>query len=109
MADFLTLAYYKDRNGKFVDVNGVVHGTCVQDLSDDFNCVFYAGLPATVQGASQLRCTFTSSPPPPPPVKPSVSVMVVGDSISHGMEGDWTWRWRIFAWCKYLFSVLVQS
>lgn len=25
-------------------------------------------------------------------------VMIVGDSISHGHEGDWTWRYRIWEW-----------
>ncbi|KAK4141009.1 carbohydrate esterase [Dichotomopilus funicola] len=24
--------------------------------------------------------------------------MVIGDSISHGREGDWTWRYRIWQW-----------
>jgi len=41
-------------------------------------------------------------PPPPPPPQPSARVMVVGDSISHGMEGDWTWRWRLYTWCECL-------
>ncbi|RHZ67377.1 uncharacterized protein CDV56_109579 [Aspergillus thermomutatus] len=27
--------------------------------------------------------------------------MVVGDSISHGMEGDWTWRYRLSQWMDY--------
>ncbi|KAL2147986.1 hypothetical protein VTI28DRAFT_42 [Corynascus sepedonium] len=27
-----------------------------------------------------------------------IKVMVVGDSISHGREGDWTWRYRIWEW-----------
>ena len=26
--------------------------------------------------------------------------MIVGDSISHGMEGDFTWRWRLYSWRK---------
>ncbi|KAJ4291211.1 hypothetical protein N0V88_006205 [Collariella sp. IMI 366227] len=26
--------------------------------------------------------------------------MVVGDSISHGREGDWTWRYRIWEWFR---------
>ncbi|KAK4238771.1 carbohydrate esterase [Achaetomium macrosporum] len=29
-----------------------------------------------------------------------IRVMVVGDSISHGHEGDWTWRYRIWQWFK---------
>jgi hypothetical protein len=28
----------------------------------------------------------------------AIRVMVVGDSISHGREGDWTWRYRIWEW-----------
>ncbi|KAK3904447.1 carbohydrate esterase [Staphylotrichum tortipilum] len=28
----------------------------------------------------------------------ALKVMVVGDSISHGLEGDWTWRYRIWQW-----------
>ncbi|KAL2133203.1 hypothetical protein VTI74DRAFT_2748 [Chaetomium olivicolor] len=27
-----------------------------------------------------------------------LKVLVVGDSISHGREGDWTWRYRIWQW-----------
>ncbi|KAL3490225.1 fibronectin type III domain protein [Aspergillus germanicus] len=27
--------------------------------------------------------------------------MVVGDSISHGMEDDWTWRYRLSEWLDY--------
>jgi hypothetical protein len=30
----------------------------------------------------------------------AVSVMVVGDSISQGGEGDWTWRYRLWEWLK---------
>ncbi|KAH6845608.1 carbohydrate esterase family 3 protein [Chaetomium sp. MPI-CAGE-AT-0009] len=30
--------------------------------------------------------------------KNEIKVMVVGDSISHGREGDWTWRYRIWEW-----------
>ncbi|KAL5002990.1 hypothetical protein BDV10DRAFT_156740 [Aspergillus recurvatus] len=29
------------------------------------------------------------------------SFMVVGDSISHGMEDDWTWRYRLSQWMDY--------
>ena len=37
--------------------------------------------------------------PPPPPPEP-FNAMIVGDSISHGMEGDFTWRWRLYYWRK---------
>ncbi|KAL1841152.1 hypothetical protein VTJ49DRAFT_7377 [Mycothermus thermophilus] len=30
----------------------------------------------------------------------ALRVMVVGDSISHGREGDWTWRYRIWQWFR---------
>jgi hypothetical protein len=29
-----------------------------------------------------------------------ISVMIVGDSITQGLEGDWTWRYRIWQWFK---------
>ncbi|GAB1318101.1 Factor for adipocyte differentiation [Madurella fahalii] len=36
-----------------------------------------------------------------------IKVMVVGDSISHGREGDWTWRYRIWEWfCQQGIRVL---
>lgn len=30
-----------------------------------------------------------------------IKVMIVGDSISHGREGDWTWRYRIWQWFQH--------
>ncbi|KAI0385008.1 hypothetical protein F5Y04DRAFT_203576 [Hypomontagnella monticulosa] len=30
--------------------------------------------------------------------KESPKIMVAGDSISHGMESDWTWRYRLSQW-----------
>lgn len=30
----------------------------------------------------------------------ATKIMVVGDSISHGREGDWTWRYRIWEWFR---------
>lgn len=27
-----------------------------------------------------------------------ISVMIVGDSITQGKEGDWTWRYRLWEW-----------
>lgn len=29
-----------------------------------------------------------------------IKVMVIGDSISQGREGDWTWRYRIWEWFR---------
>ncbi|KAK4195508.1 family 3 putative carbohydrate esterase, partial [Triangularia verruculosa] len=34
------------------------------------------------------------------PTRPATRVMIVGDSISHGREGDWTWRYRIWEWFR---------
>jgi hypothetical protein len=30
----------------------------------------------------------------------AISIMTVGDSISQGGEGDWTWRYRLWEWFK---------
>ena len=29
-----------------------------------------------------------------------INVMIVGDSITQGLEGDWTWRYRIWQWFR---------
>ncbi|KAL5344058.1 fibronectin type III domain protein [Aspergillus crustosus] len=34
------------------------------------------------------------------------SFMVVGDSISHGMEDDWTWRYRLSQWSMGLTEIV---
>ncbi|ERS98550.1 hypothetical protein HMPREF1624_05335 [Sporothrix schenckii ATCC 58251] len=36
------------------------------------------------------------------PITPNEApkIMVVGDSISHGMQDDWTWRYRVWTWLK---------
>lgn len=39
-------------------------------------------------------------PPNPFPFYNALKYMVVGDSISHGMEADWTWRYRVYEWRK---------
>ncbi|OAA61965.1 Fibronectin type III domain protein [Niveomyces insectorum RCEF 264] len=38
----------------------------------------------------------------PSVAKPAPKVMVVGDSISHGMQDDWTWRYRLWSWLDFL-------
>ncbi|KAK3313039.1 SGNH hydrolase-type esterase domain-containing protein [Apodospora peruviana] len=30
-----------------------------------------------------------------------IKFMIIGDSISHGREGDWTWRYRIWEWFRH--------
>ncbi|MET9359733.1 fibronectin type III domain-containing protein [Streptomyces sp. NPDC006632] len=37
-------------------------------------------------------------PPPTTTDTPPLRVMVVGDSMTEGMEGDWTWRYRLWQW-----------
>ena len=32
------------------------------------------------------------------PRQAAIKVMIVGDSISQGHEGDWTWRYRLWQW-----------
>ncbi|KAK9421941.1 putative Fibronectin type III domain-containing protein [Seiridium unicorne] len=50
--------------------------------------------------ASCLLFTFfiaaTTSTPVPPPVP--TKVMIVGDSITQGRQGDFTWRYRLWQW-----------
>ncbi|KFY69383.1 hypothetical protein V496_00318 [Pseudogymnoascus sp. VKM F-4515 (FW-2607)] len=38
----------------------------------------------------------------PTVAKQSPKIMVVGDSISHGMQDDWTWRYRLWSWLNDL-------
>ncbi|KAF7590851.1 hypothetical protein BBP40_002320 [Aspergillus hancockii] len=33
-------------------------------------------------------------------LEPTLRVMIVGDSMSQGREGDWTWRFRIWEWFR---------
>lgn len=30
----------------------------------------------------------------------AISMMIVGDSLTQGSEGDWTWRYRLWEWLK---------
>jgi lysophospholipase L1-like esterase len=39
-------------------------------------------------------------PDPTPPGGGHIKVMVVGDSMTQGHEGDWTWRYRLWQWFK---------
>lgn len=53
-----------------------------------------------VMCGSGTHCDDKEIDPPPPSGFGVFKAMVVGDSISHGMAGDFTWRWRIFSWRK---------
>ncbi|WP_189077899.1 GDSL-type esterase/lipase family protein [Mangrovihabitans endophyticus] len=37
---------------------------------------------------------------PPPPSSRAGRVLVVGDSITNGFEGDYTWRYRLWEWAR---------
>jgi lysophospholipase L1-like esterase len=37
---------------------------------------------------------------PTPPSGGHIKVMVVGDSMTQGHEGDWTWRYRLWQWFR---------
>ncbi|WKD30886.1 NPP1 family protein [Streptomyces xanthophaeus] len=39
-------------------------------------------------------------PPEPPRPTDPLKVMVVGDSMTQGHEGDWTWRYRLWQWFR---------
>lgn len=38
--------------------------------------------------------------PDPGKLGPNPKVLIVGDSITHGQEGDFTWRYRISEWFR---------
>ncbi|KAL4871031.1 SGNH hydrolase-type esterase domain-containing protein [Aspergillus spectabilis] len=71
--------FYKNRDGAFVDVNDVVRGHC---------------------GQTQLLCRWLEDEPEPEPEPEPTKFkgMFVGDSITHGYEGDFTWRYRLWEW-----------
>ncbi|KAF2004167.1 SGNH hydrolase [Amniculicola lignicola CBS 123094] len=41
----------------------------------------------------------------PPVIQPGGKFLIVGDSITHGMTGDWTWRYRLWSWLKQNYDV----
>jgi lysophospholipase L1-like esterase len=87
-----------------------------------FLTIFGALMPASAAPTVALNTTVSVSPSALPPARMSalpqnetepdpmgqlatieprsgaIKVMVVGDSISHGHEGDWTWRYRLWEW-----------
>lgn len=69
-------------------------------------------MPLVIAGALGLLGVALASPAPPqvplltnldvsaPESYSQISVMVVGDSITQGTEGDWTWRYRLWEWFR---------
>ena len=59
-------------------------------------------LPSSSSFFDQKKPAFDETYPSVPAdieVRPgAISMMVVGDSLSQGFEGDWTWRYRLWEW-----------
>lgn len=58
-----------------------------------FLALFGALIPASALPSNMAAGTGT-----PKPRQDGIKVMIVGNSISQGFEGDWTWRYRIWEW-----------
>lgn len=63
-----------------------------------------SNLPAISTCGMKAECDYPGlsntniDAPNPFPFYHQLKYMIVGDSISHGMEADWTWRYRIWEW-----------
>ncbi|KAF2217384.1 carbohydrate esterase family 3 protein [Cercospora zeae-maydis SCOH1-5] len=53
---------------------------------------------ATTESQDQLRVQDDQS-------KKHRKILILGDSITHGGEGDYTWRYRLWQWCKQETSI----
>ena len=79
-------------------------GLCQDRIKDQFSAggKVWAGkcaVPCKEDGPEELPSVILENP----------RIMVAGDSISHGMEDDFTWRLRLFAWSKSSFSPTAAS
>ncbi len=86
-----------------------LHPGLITDGEARLTCVFIVaqqGMDSPLASWGQGNCVTTVGPPPPPPpgdrnvlLDPPHTgpprLMVVGDSISHGKSGDYTWRYRL--------------
>lgn len=66
---------------------------------ESIKCHFPCGDPEPTTTTSIKPWTPTPVPNPGK-LGPNPKVLIVGDSISHGQEGDFTWRFRISEWFK---------
>lgn len=48
-----------------------------------------------------LAISSTMGEASPPELSHKMKIMIVGDSMSHGTEGDHTWRYRLWEWLHY--------
>jgi lysophospholipase L1-like esterase len=65
-----------------------------------FNYFNWPGKPGTADLAYTWN-PYNGITPTDPPTGPSIhNVMVVGDSITNGFEGDYTWRYRLWQWSR---------
>ena len=58
-----------------------------------------AGRPILGQKLAVVK-SYSSAPPDITSSPEAIRIMVVGDSITQGVEGDWTWRYRLWEWFK---------
>jgi hypothetical protein len=78
--------------------------SCLQVSQDDLWCQKEFEVCSMCENS---RCDSDPIDPPnpfpflPKPPRPTeIKIMVAGDSISHGMENDFTWPYRLGKWCK---------
>ncbi|KAL2827218.1 SGNH hydrolase-type esterase domain-containing protein [Aspergillus cavernicola] len=91
--------FYKNRDNLFVGTDDEIKGYCIQDTSHLYTC---SPPPYTMKywQNSQLHCWWLEPADPtiPQPDPSSFKAMFVGDSITQGREGDFTWRFRLWQW-----------
>ncbi|KAK4209311.1 hypothetical protein QBC37DRAFT_450660 [Rhypophila decipiens] len=74
---------------------GDCKGVCKSHIRDQFS---QGGM--VWGGKCAVPCKEDGGDGLPQTQLPKPKFMVVGDSISHGMEWDFTWRWRLFYWIR---------
>ncbi|KAB5554920.1 SGNH hydrolase-type esterase domain-containing protein [Coniochaeta sp. 2T2.1] len=62
----------------------------------------------TLSRPSPSPAPSPSASPSPQPI-PQIKILIVGDSITHGAEGDYTWRYRLWEWLSQSSSSPTSS
>ncbi|KAL5326321.1 hypothetical protein ACEPPN_007459 [Leptodophora sp. 'Broadleaf-Isolate-01'] len=75
--------------------HGDCKGLCYSAITDQFSTNSNVW-----EGDCAVPCIPDADPDVTTVPNERQKLMIVGDSISHGMEGDWTWRWRLFYWLE---------